>query len=265
MNQAGALLAILAHPDDESFAMGGTLARYAAQGIQVFLVCATRGEVGEISDPTLATPETLGQVREEELRNACRVLGIHQPIFLGYRDSGMADTPYNQHPASLNQASPEEVTERLRLLLCQWKPEAVITFDAHGGYGHPDHIAVHRYTTTALSTIGQEATSPRLYYSTIPRSFFRIMVSRAPSDSPFHQRDPETMGTPDEDITTQIDVSAYVDAKMKAIACHRTQMRADGPFSRFPPEELAHFLGTEYFIRALPPFKGSRRQQDLFS
>ncbi len=257
------MLAVTAHPDDECFGVGGTLAHYAASGADVFLVCATRGEVGEISDPALATPATLGQVREQELRSSCRVLGIHEPILLDYRDSGMAGTPENQHPASLNMASPDAVVARLTDLIRQMKPDVVLTFDSNGGYGHPDHIAVHRHTGAAIAA-NQGKASPRLYYFAIPRSLFRAMVAHTPPDSPFHQRDPETMGAPDEAITTQINVSAYVDTKLQAMACHRTQMRPDGPFSQMPKEEISRFFGTEHFIQALPHFHGSQRQHDLF-
>ncbi len=265
VNKRGPLLAVFAHPDDESFGAGGTLAYYAAQGIPVYLVCATRGEVGEISDPALATPETLGQVRERELREACRVLGTHEPIFLGYRDSGMAGAADNNHPSSLNQASPEDVAQRLMVLFRQLEPQVVVTFDANGGYGHPDHVAVHRHTTAAFTAFRQGRALPRLYYSTIPRSFIRVWVSQAPADSPFRQLDPDTMGSPDECITVQIDVSAHVDTKLRSIACHRTQIQQGGPFSQLPKEAVTRFLSTEHFMRAFPPFEGGDKERDLFA
>ncbi|MBI2919198.1 MAG: PIG-L family deacetylase [Chloroflexi bacterium] len=264
MDKRGPLLAVFAHPDDESFAAGGTLACYAAQGVPVYLVCATRGEVGEISDPILATPETLGQVREGELRDACRVLGVHAPLFLGYRDSGMAGTADNNHVSSLNQAKPEDVTTRLLELLQQLQPQVVVTFDPNGGYGHPDHVAVHRHTTAAFLAFNRGKALSRLYYSTIPRSLIRVLVSQAPEDSPFRRLDPNTMGSPDESITTVTDVSRYVEVKLRSIACHRTQIQQGGPFSELPPDEVARFLGTEHFIRAIPPFEVNAPEQDLF-
>ena len=117
MRPRNSILGVYAHPDDESFGTGGTLAKYASQGAQITLICATRGEAGEISDPSLATPETLARVREEELRSACRVLGISEPLFLGYRDSGMAGTPDNDHPRALCRADSQEVVGRLVALV----------------------------------------------------------------------------------------------------------------------------------------------------
>ena len=131
------LLAVLAHPDDETFACGGTLAKYAAQGVRVALVCATRGEVGEISNPSLATPETLGQVREEELRAACRALGVEDLFILGYRDSGMDGTLDNRHPQALCQADLHEVAGRTVAIIRQLRPQVVLTFDPNGGLRSP--------------------------------------------------------------------------------------------------------------------------------
>jgi N-acetyl-1-D-myo-inositol-2-amino-2-deoxy-alpha-D-glucopyranoside deacetylase len=266
MEQERRLLAVFAHPDDESFGCGGTLARCAARGVQVYLVCATRGEVGEIRDPALATKETLGQVREGELREACRVLGLRPPVFLGYRDSGMVGTPENGDPACLHQADGARVAAQVLGLLRELRPQAVLTFDAQGGYGHPDHIAVHRHTTAAFTTYQREAPGARLYYTAMPRSRLRAMAANAPPESPFRNMDPEKYGVPDEAISTQIDVSEYREAKLAAIACHRTQVRPEGggPFARASAEERQRWLSTEHFLRALPPWTGGPREPDLF-
>src|ERR671932_2725290 len=127
--QPRSLLALFAHPDDEAFGSGGTLARYAAEGVAVALVCATRGEVGEIADPALATPETLGDVREAELRCAARALGVGELLFLGYRDSGMAGTPTNEDPRALARAPAEEVVARLVGIIRRLRPQVLVTFD----------------------------------------------------------------------------------------------------------------------------------------
>jgi LmbE family N-acetylglucosaminyl deacetylase len=145
------LLVIFAHPDDEG-GTSGTLAYYIARGAAVTLACATRGEVGEISDPILATPETLGEVREAELRAACAHLGIEDVRFLGYRDSGMVDTPPNNDPRSLHQAPLDSVVAQLVGLIRDVRPHAIITFEPAGGYGHPDHLAVHRGKRRAFFT-----------------------------------------------------------------------------------------------------------------
>ena len=126
------LLAIYAHPDDEASSGGGTLARYAADGVNVALVCATRGEVGEIADDSLATPETLSQVREQELRNAADALGVGEVVFLSYRDSGMAGTDDNDNPAALVNAPEDEVVSQLVGVIRRLKPQVIMTFDPTG-------------------------------------------------------------------------------------------------------------------------------------
>src|SRR3989338_7858462 len=157
---AATILAIFAHPDDESFGAGGTLAKYAHGGADVFLICATSGEVGLISDPSLATRDTLPHVREKELRAACAALGIREPIFLGYRDSGMAGTEDNHHPACLAMAPPQEVAGELVRWIRLLRPQVVITWDPSGGYGHPDHVAVHRHATEAFARAGDREGYP---------------------------------------------------------------------------------------------------------
>ncbi len=179
------LLAVFAHPDDEAFGTGGTLARYASEGVATTLVCATRGEAGEIAEGTGATPETLGAVRENELRCAAETMGVRELLFLGYRDSGMAGTPENQHPEAFINAPAEEAVGQLVAIIRRVRPEIVVTFEPNGGYGHPDHIAIHRHTVAAFHSAADPAWSPelgepwqaaRLYYTAIPRSFFRRMI-----------------------------------------------------------------------------------------
>src|SRR5262245_55098748 len=137
------LMAVYAHPDDEVFA-GGVLARYGGQGVRTVLVTMTGGEAGEISDPTLATPENLGQVRAAELAEATRLLGLSRTLALGYRDSGMAGTPENDDPRSLHRADLEDATGRLVAVLRAERPEVILTHDEQGDYGHPDHVKTHR-------------------------------------------------------------------------------------------------------------------------
>ena len=183
-NQHQSLLLCLAHPDDESFGSGGTMALCAAQGVEVTLVCATRGEVGEISDPALATPETLPQVRESELRCACAAMGVNVPIFLDYRDSGMAGTAENNDPRAFTNAPAEDVVPRLVGIIRRLRPQVVITFDPSGGYGHPDHIAIHHHTMAAFQAAGNATRYPeqgeawqadRLLYAVLPHSLFARM------------------------------------------------------------------------------------------
>ena len=177
------LLAIFAHPDDEAFGTGGSLSRYAASGAQVALICATRGEVGEISDSSFATPETLGEVRESELRCAAETMGVNELIFLDYRDSGMVGTPENDDPRAFINASASEVVQSLVSAIRRIQPDVVVTFEPNGGYGHPDHIAIHKHTVAAFHAAADPAyhapggpwQAARLFYTAIPRSFFLEM------------------------------------------------------------------------------------------
>lgn len=271
------LLACFAHPDDETFGCGGTLARCAAECGPVDLVCATRGEVGEISDPALATPETLPQVREEELRCASRTLGVRELHLLGYRDSGMAGTPDNDHPRALCRADSQEVVGRLVALIRRLRPAVVITFDPHGAYGHPDHMAIHRFATEAFHAAADLQRFPehpgphrpaRLYYVGIPRSRLRAMIeyaAEAGSPIDFGNIPLEEAGIPDEAITTEVSVAPYAQAKRQAMQCHRTQLGPVSPFSQLPPQALEEFMGREFFIRAYPPPPpGSPREEWLF-
>ena len=268
------LLAVLAHPDDESFGIGGTLARYAAEGVRVALACATMGEAGEINDPSLGTQEQLAEIRERELRCACDVLGVSELHLLGYRDSGMAGSPDNDDPRSLVQAEPTEVVGKIVRVMRQVRPQVVVTFEEGGGYGHPDHIAVHRHTVAAFHAAGDPSRYPehlvimglephrpqRLYFTALPRRFFRGLAQRL-KEMGLADRlgdfDWESRGVPDELCTFEIDVSDYVDVKLQAFQCHRSQLSPGGAFSRIPLEARWDFMSTECF--SLP---GSRLEPE---
>ena len=273
------VLAVFAHPDDEGFGSGGLLALLSARGARVTLVCATNGDVGEISDPRLATPETLAQVRQEELRQAMKITGVTDLRFLNYRDSGMAGTPDNQHPHALHQASSEQVVGRMVAIMREAQPGMVITHDPSGGYGHPDHQAVCRHATQAFSlsgdptaypeqlTGGRRAWSPQLlYYVCFPRSRFRRMWQEMLDRGitpPFASLDIESLGTPDAEVTTVLDVRQYVDTKIASLNCHRTQMDPNGPFAKLPEESMREYMGTEYYTLVAPERAG--RGMDLLA
>ena len=262
------VLAAFAHPDDEGFGSGGTLAMLVAAGARVTLVCATNGDVGEISDPSLATPETLAQVRQEELRSAMKVTGVEDIRFLNYRDSGMASTAENEHPGSLNQADAASVIIQLGDIVKETRPNIVLTHDPTGGYGHPDHRAVCRHTTEAfklaakekehslVSTHAEEDESPfLLYYVCFPRSNFQQMWHKMVEMNitpPFASQDIDLVGTPDEEVTTTLDVSKYVDTKIASLNCNRTQIDPNGPFSQLPEEMTREIMGKEYYTLVLP-------------
>jgi LmbE family N-acetylglucosaminyl deacetylase len=271
------LLAVFAHPDDEVFGTGGTLKHYADQGMRVVLVCATRGEVGEISDPALATPETLAEVRENELRCAAEKLGIHELFFLDYRDSGMAGTPDNDDPRCFHRADPDEVTLKLVEIIRRIQPQVVVTFEPFGGYGHPDHIAAHLHTNAAFDAAGDPnryreagpAFQPdRLFYSVIPMKFFREMRERmiemGMDVSQWENFDQEPRRFPDEKITTVIDVDQNAGIKWDAAKCHATQWGADTLFNKMPDDLKLRMAQHEYFAQARPDPESGAPKHDLF-
>ena len=250
------VLACFAHPDDEGFSSGGLLAKLAAGGARVTLVCATNGDVGEISDPALATPENLWQVRKQELRNAMEITGISDVRFLDYRDSGMDGTDDNRHPNAYCNADDEVVTGLLAGIIAEVNPHLILTHDPHGGYGHPDHKTMCVHATAAAERASDpDAATPLLYYVCFPRSVFQRMWQEMTDRGitpPFAVDAVDTLGTPDEDATTTLDVSAWVETKLSSLACHRTQIHADGPFERLPQEVVHRLMGTEYYQLAAP-------------
>jgi LmbE family N-acetylglucosaminyl deacetylase len=255
------LLGVFAHPDDEQ-TMSGAFARAAAEGIKTGLVCATRGELGEIADPALATPDNLGAVREAELRAACAVLGIKYLWFLDYRDSGMMGTPGNEDPASFYKVNDDEALARLVKIVREFRPTAMVTFDETGGYGHPDHLTIYRLTTSAFHAAADpnlypEAGPPwqtgRLFYSSFPRGSFRAMGEWLREEgiaSVFEGLDLDKMGMPDELITNTIDVSEWVHLKERSLSMHRTQLSPDSPFNKISPEVIKEWRSKEHYVLA---------------
>lgn len=263
------VMVIVAHPDDETFGMGGTMAMLAAEGHTVTVVCATRGEVGEISDPALATPEMLGQVREQELRDAMAVLGVTDVRFLDYRDSGMAGTPENDDPRSLAQAEPMEVSMDLTALMQEVYPDVVLTWDPSGGYGHPDHIKVHETATEAFNSYHMRSGLPvRLYYTAIPVHLFDEMATelRAQGIEWGNEEIRETARTLARlPVTTTVDVTRYVEVKRLAMSRHASQIPPDSPFDKISEELRLKFFGTEHFHRAVPSWnEGEPEEHSLF-
>ena len=245
------LVTAFAHPDDETFSVGGSVARAVAAGARVTAICATRGEVGEIADPSLATPETLGEVREAELRAACAELGVTDVRFLGHRDSGMEGTPENQDPRALAQADDDAVAAELVALFTELRADVVVTFEPGGVYGHPDHRKISRCATLAFDRAAHDGWAPaRLLYAGVARSRFaelRRMAKEAglPENPLFEQV--KDFGMPDEDLTTTIDVTPWVQQKRRALARHRTQIN---PWLAALPEPmLLRLLGGESFAQ----------------
>lgn len=263
------LLAVFAHPDDESFGVGGTLAKYAREGVEVSLVVATSGEAGEISDTSLARPDNLGQVRRQELQCAADTLGVQSLRVLDYPDGRLADVDWT------------EAEGRLVSIVREVRPNVVITFDPLGVYGHPDHIAIHRLTLMACQSAGDPdqyrdqlsrwaAYAPqKLYFRVIPRWVMHLMADRVHLARTGLGLDPietDQLATPDELVTTVIDVGDYGDVKLQAIQCHRTQLGGVDAADMWPSDLLREFLLREYFSlfgRQLSP--GEPLETDLFA
>jgi LmbE family N-acetylglucosaminyl deacetylase len=270
------LLAVFAHPDDESFGPGGTLAKYSAAGMAVHLICATLGEAGENGAPDQERTESLARLRERELRCAASILGLEEVHVLGYRDSGMDGSPANQHPRALAQADPDMLAEQVADLMRKLRPQVVLTFDPFGGYGHPDHIAMHRATVAAFECVssGESEHPHKLYFTALPYAVLRWAVRLMP----LLGVDPEAAGKNQDinlraalehelPVTTRIDVSATYDVKQRAAACHSSQLSGPGPASgRLLQWLVRRWQATETFYRATPPFgRGEQQETDLFA
>lgn len=262
LDPAGApVLFVFAHPDDETFGVAGVMTLLRRRGVPVTLVCATRGEVGGISDPALATPETLGAVREQELRTAMDGVGVDDVRLLGYHDSGMEGTPENDDPRSLAQASEPVVAAEIAAIIREIRPATVVTFGPDGIYGHPDHLFIHRSTTAAVHLAAEPESgaagwrTPVLYYQTASRE--RLVERAASRGGPFADMTPErlaSLGTPRAEITLALDVTTVVEAKETAMRAHRTQIGPDGPMAEMPREEVRRMLAREHFVRVALPW-----------
>ncbi len=278
MSRQQTLLACYAHPDDEILGPGGTLAHYAANGAHVELVCATRGEAGEIADPALATPETLAQVREAELRCAAEKLGIQNITFLDYRDSGMEGTEDNHHPDAFVNAPASQVVPQLIQVIRRVQPQVILTFEPYGGYGHPDHIAIHHHVHAAFelaadrayrADLGRPFQPSRLFYPILRLNFFLEMKARMEArglETEFFNNllNRQEKGWPDDKYHVVMDVAATVDQKWNGFLCHRTQFGAHNIFRRLPEDEMKSLLRHEYFALAVPEPEPGVQLRDLF-
>lgn len=275
------LLSAFAHPDDEQ-GVSGLMHKYASEGVDVTLVCATRGEAGEIAPGVNATTENLGQVREEEMRCAVEKIGVNNLYFLDYRDSGMDGTKENQDPRCFWQANLFEVTEKLVRVIRRHKPQVIVTFDANGGYGHPDHIKIHQASLMAYFVAGDPRAYPdqlakedlqpwtvsKLYFGAFPRSRFARyaeLAKQAGVDLGVPMQEFLKRAQPDEIITTRIDVAPYVDLKLNALYCHASQMNPNSIFSKIPMEIRRDGIKLETLVRAESRVVVQGDETDLFA
>jgi len=262
------VLAAYGHPDDEG-QVTGTLAHFIEQGVRVTLVCATRGEVGEISDPALSTNETLWYTRELELRASMAQIGLRDVRFLPFRDSGMAGTKENEDPRCLHQAPAEAVVGHLVHVIREVRPDLVFTWDPNGGYGHPDHIAVHRHMLTAFDAASDAAAFPETGEPWAPRRLFwgasgmkrfagifleleRRNQLPQPLDPERRERFVKAMAEPDAPLHVVHDVRRFAALKRAAAGMHRSQFGENSAFARIPPDLVERFYGEERFFQARP-------------
>lgn len=269
------LLCVHAHPDDETISTGGILARYAGEGVRAAVVTCTNGERGEVrleGDAAEAVRPRLGEVRAAELARSLKILGAGPPRLLGYADSGF---PAGDHPGAFWHARFDEAVGRLVAHIRRLRPDVLVTYDAYGLYGHPDHLQAHRVTLAAAEAAAARQLYPaagppwqvaKVYLATFPVSLVARGIEvlaelglppllGAPGQPRF--------GTPDERVTAAVDVRPWLDRKWAALQAHATQVGPGSVFRHLPEDLRVEALGTEWFIRlGAPPTLGRAASED---
>ena len=274
------LMSVHAHADDETITMGGLLALCADRGITTCNICCTDGKLATIVDPSMPEETTrprLAEIRQQELREACRILGVDEVHFLGYGDSGMPGAPTNDLPGAFWKASVDEVVGRLVEHIRRFRPHVVVTYDGYGGYGHPDHIQTHRVTLLAVEAAetamypdaGERWRVGKLYYTAFPRTWFETIVEAARLaglEPPFGAQDPSEIPflTPDDWVTTRIDAASVVGRKREALRAHRSQISPDWPLLAIP-EDMARQFADEFFQLVISRRPPELPETDLFA
>ena len=264
------LLACFAHPDDEAFPIGGSLAAHSSRGVNIRLITATSGEEGEVRSPGLAMPDGLGSLRREELSCSVHTLGLQSHHVLGYRDSGMAGPSANNLPEAFINIPQEEIVGILVREIRTFRPQVVLTFEPGGLYGHPDHIAICKHATKAFHTANDASIYPeqlieglepfqpdRLYYSARPQGFrtsMALKLQAAGIDFPMPTIERANDGIDPDEIHLEVNVSDQLDQKMGSILCHKSQVAPNWPYNQVPRSVAADILGREHYIRAWPEF-----------
>jgi N-acetyl-1-D-myo-inositol-2-amino-2-deoxy-alpha-D-glucopyranoside deacetylase len=289
------MLLVHAHPDDETIGTGATMARYVAEGAQVTLLTCTLGELGEILVPDLEglaaeRADQLGGYRISELRAAMEALGVVDHRYLGgagcWRDSGMMGTPGNDDPRAFWSCASDRdnfarAVDQAAAVIREVRPQVVVTYDENGGYGHPDHIMAHRVAMAAIDRAaepgagGEPWTVEKVYWSAIPKSALQrgIDALRAAGDETFfdgvESADDLPMGNPDEEVTTSIDGTAFIEAKDAAMRAHATQIAVDGPFFALSNNIGLELMSVEYYRLVRGEVAGERdpagHELDLFA
>jgi len=265
MDQRLRLLAVLAHPDDESLGVGGALAKYSAEGVETYVVSATRGERGRyFTNDNRPSDDEVGRVREGELRAAAQELGVREVVLLDYRD------------AELDQANPEEAIGRIVDQIRRVRPHVVLTFDPFGAYGHPDHVAICQFTNAAVLAAADPSVRPgaapahqvaKLYYLVLGeeawaayQAAFKTLTSRVDG------RERRAVPWPEWAITTQVDTRDQWETVWRAVQCHATQLAVYQRLGELSAEHHEALWGSQTFYRALSLVNGGRqRETDLFA
>ena len=271
MDSKRRLLISLAHPDDESFGMAGTIARYASEDVEVHLIISTNGDVGEVDPEYLEGYASIADKRLAELECATQTLGVTRLYTFGYRDSGMPGTPDNDHPDSLVSAGVDTVAEQIAAIIREVHPHVVVTFDPFGGYGHPDHIVMHQATVQAFDIVSEQP--QKLYFMTFDRRWLKFLVRLLPL---FGQNPAQWGRNKDIDlreiaahsypIHARLDNRSYAHIADEARLCHASQLPGGESPRRVGQLIRAWLFGTqETYMRAYPPVNGGRvRERDLF-
>jgi len=277
------LLAVHAHPDDESSKGAGTMARYADEGVRTVIVTCTGGEAGEILNPAMDRPgvlERMPELRRQELAKALEVLGVSAHHWLGYRDSGMADSDANGHPDAFANAALDEATGRLVAIIRQERPQVVLTYDERGGYPHPDHIRTHEVSVAAFDAAADpdrypEAGPPfqplKLYYhATFTRRRLEAIHVGALArgiETPFAKwlEEWDAEGEPDPVVTTQVDVARWLGRRRDALIAHATQIDPNSFWFAIPDEVVAEIYPWEDYTLARTLVPTGDHETDLFA
>ena len=283
MKKQKSLIFFGAHPDDESFGLGATLAQYAASGVKTYYVCSTGGELGTVEPRFMEGFDSIKELRKYELSCAAEVLGLAGVYHLDYRDSGMPGSADNERPESLVIAPLEEVTGKMVRIIREIKPDVVITHDDSGSYGHPDHIATSRAAVKAFHDAADPEQYPetgapfqpgKLYFGIRPRGFMKVIIRLMP----LFGQDPHHFGrNKDVDLTKMAEreypVHAVVrlskkavELRNRAVACHASQSSGPGRPGFFRiMEMMSRFRRPrDYFVRMYPPPNRKRKEKDLF-
>jgi LmbE family N-acetylglucosaminyl deacetylase len=259
--------------------MGGTLAFYSHKGVDVTLVCATRGEAGDVNEELLREYSSIGDLREAELHCASKKLGLKEVFFLDYRDSGMQGTKDNFHPRALIQVPIERLASDIAYYIRGVMPQVVITFDPIGGYGHPDHVRIHKATIKAFELAGEQSFHCRglplfqpqkLYFHILPSCFLKIIVKLMPlfGQDPHHfgkNKDIDLVAVLENDypVGAKINCKSVAKVRDEAAACYVSQ--GGEQKSGYIVLWLRRlFLNVETFMRSFPPAEGKRLERDLF-